>query len=88
MKGTNNETKQRRLCQEISLRASKTAEVLTCERHYMTMNPDVIYFSTKALASFEVRMNCSPVVSESTAFFHTTDLDEKKEMEGEGKLRS
>ena len=40
---------QRRLCLEISLQASKTAEDLTAQRHYMTMTASTILFDPRYL---------------------------------------
>lgn len=49
VKISNSETIQRCLCQEISLQASKTAEDLTCERHYMSLNSSTITFDPRYL---------------------------------------
>ena len=46
---SNDQKFQRNLCQEISLQASKTAEDLTCQRHYMTMSATSIKFDPRYL---------------------------------------
>ena len=46
---SNDAKTQRRLCQEISLQASKTAEDLTAQRHYMKMSASTIEFDPRYL---------------------------------------
>ena len=49
VRASNDQKLQRNLCQEISLQASKTAEDLTCQRHYMTVSASSIQFDPRYL---------------------------------------
>uniref|UniRef100_A0A7R9W9B5 ubiquitinyl hydrolase 1 n=1 Tax=Pseudictyota dubia TaxID=2749911 RepID=A0A7R9W9B5_9STRA len=49
VKGSDDPHKQRRVCQEISLQASQVATNLTCERHFMKVDPSAITFDPRYL---------------------------------------